>query len=1724
MDATDLARWTRFAAKGGIGKCTAIQDCVAERLEDLMFLKDDGIIVLLQLPEENQYLGFCEGVVGRFSGSAVQFHGKLKRPVFAKRQSGVATSTSRPASLSSRSPPSDVQSPVISVSRQVLSPSPMEPSPSTPTRTDSRNGSFASAKRSSTSPLTITSSHATNHNRVPSSSSSVSYYSNHSHNRKPSQSTTQDRVPSRTAIPPHLLHGRNVSVTSSQSAYSYPSSRTSSRAESYQGSGSEETFTHHIDAVSSSILSSLGSPPPPLSNGSSPQSSFLSSPPNNTRYSPQTTTNGNVPPLFASRSRNGSERPLPQTEPLEIRHRMATEPHAQQTSNTWDSTEFNKSKDLDRAVRDSAPIIDTFETSLASIYSQPSGEIHETEIPPSRQSQSQIGRSILIEDDSDVDFSSRKALATSPANLSYDIGMQLLQEDTDSDDQEETINTSFPSAIVEDDKNDTYQGTARQQTLIRVLNADDSSSSDEDVLEEDSNVEELTAVNSSSLAVPKSPNGSITSGMILDRSYVFPRPPTSTHDELRRSRASSVAHTDDDNWESDADIYDDYRYSRYSSYSSSPAQYNSRRASKASNKSGWSKSNDPPPMPDEDSWKKALSNAEADEESLFNKYLSDRGASTSASGSQRAASPSPLPSSKDISGSSSIPLVTTTGKEIKTRTPSPVQVISLTSSANTQSVISPLTRAFRKSMESRYSDDNDSGDERESRRDTLTRRNLPSQAESVEAGISRSKSPQFVVSSVREKIHSEGQFKNPHPENPTRVTPPTFRVDVTGHRDDMNPTSQEDGHSSGDLAQSPSPNVDSHLRVDTPISHTSSAPPSPLQPGFPPSPSAMTFGSSSPLNVSKPPSPSVIPVSLLPASNTLPSSSSSRTPPAQPAIPFVGRLPPGLPPAHMQQFQQGGQLPQQFQQPYRHEVPPPDSIPSVIRMAIQQHAPTIYGHTRIDLASSTGPVPISFILYPPPSLTSTLPRVQPAGRPGTYGHIAVQDPRSLASQNVDVPVKPSETPFSVPLPSQPSLGLGQPPNRPNIATRSNSVQVSSKPEQQQQDGSNAASQPLPRANFFPKVGQPRPRSRSFSDFSSSEITDRITRTIEKPRSQDEGSSIIGNAMDNLHRSNSPASMLGTIRGKLRPSHGPSPLSLPPTTSTVQSAPSSPIPLSPFSNQFSRINPFGAKASPSPPSDAQEPQSKRGTRRESPLATRGPQSPIALSPSSISFPIQRSDHNHQGNLGQTSEEDSSPTGPSSLRPPVLRPSNESERTGSGSDAMSPPSLTNNSPTSSLNRHTSLRPKVSIPTLRPNKSRHRDEGNGTPMTPTTGGEEDTVQIKDMEFELVKPISNFASEFHYADESASSKDALSLVTDGIRSDTNGERHPGLLTPSSDRYGGMASSLSLESSSKRNKAQDPNITVQAHRDRELKWVALISSTDAAQARKSKKIKKLLLEGVPSSVRYLVWAHIINSGSKKIANVYAQLSKRRPLVADQIVRDVQQLYPDKDRLPDMNESLVSVLFAFIAMVPDLRYHRGLTIVAGHLLMQSPEEDAFWIFLAMMDTYLRPYFMPASHQMNVDAQLFAKAVESMDNHLATRLFNELQVQPLELCGVWFSSVFAGSLPLSHLHRVWDVFFYEGIPFLFRVGLAILSLSRRHLMEAPNGNSALQYLLRPVPEDLLADPEQFIAMAFNMKLKDDDIRKSRVRMEASAKLQQRNRLPSTQTPVHPHLQGGPVKFT
>ncbi|KAF9220361.1 RabGAP TBC [Gyrodon lividus] len=291
---------------------------------------------------------------------------------------------------------------------------------------------------------------------------------------------------------------------------------------------------------------------------------------------------------------------------------------------------------------------------------------------------------------------------------------------------------------------------------------------------------------------------------------------------------------------------------------------------------------------------------------------------------------------------------------------------------------------------------------------------------------------------------------------------------------------------------------------------------------------------------------------------------------------------------------------------------------------------------------------------------------------------------------------------------------------------------------------------------------------------------------------------------------------------------------------------------------------------------------------------------------------------------------------------------------------------------------------------------------------------------------------------------------------------------------------------------------SVDAHRQRELKWMALFPSVPPSQARKNKKIKKLLQEGVPSSVRYLVWCHLTDSKARALPGVYAKLGKRPRVPAfTEVEKDAAKCFPDQPQLHTARGPLVSLLQAYLSMVPDIQYSSELTSVAGHLLLLAPEEDAFWIFASMMDAHLRPYFSMNANQIEVDASLFSKALEGNDSVLTKKLYVQLSIAPANITWPWFSALFVGTLPVDCLHRVWDIFLYEGMSYLFRIGLVVINCVRHLLLQATSEEAALEYLIHP-PLACLPSATELFSLASNVKLKDDDIRKQRVKMEQQLK--------------------------
>ena len=76
----------------------------------------------------------------------------------------------------------------------------------------------------------------------------------------------------------------------------------------------------------------------------------------------------------------------------------------------------------------------------------------------------------------------------------------------------------------------------------------------------------------------------------------------------------------------------------------------------------------------------------------------------------------------------------------------------------------------------------------------------------------------------------------------------------------------------------------------------------------------------------------------------------------------------------------------------------------------------------------------------------------------------------------------------------------------------------------------------------------------------------------------------------------------------------------------------------------------------------------------------------------------------------------------------------------------------------------------------------------------------------------------------------------------------------------------------------------------------------------------------------------------------------------------------------------------------------------------------------------------------------------------------------------------------------------GIPFLIRVALAIVTCCRPAILESTTAERVLKIFHRPPQSLLPPSPEAFLSLACSVKLKDDDVRKQRIKMEAQVKRQ------------------------
>ncbi|KAL7602123.1 uncharacterized protein LOC111919900 [Lactuca sativa] len=257
---------------------------------------------------------------------------------------------------------------------------------------------------------------------------------------------------------------------------------------------------------------------------------------------------------------------------------------------------------------------------------------------------------------------------------------------------------------------------------------------------------------------------------------------------------------------------------------------------------------------------------------------------------------------------------------------------------------------------------------------------------------------------------------------------------------------------------------------------------------------------------------------------------------------------------------------------------------------------------------------------------------------------------------------------------------------------------------------------------------------------------------------------------------------------------------------------------------------------------------------------------------------------------------------------------------------------------------------------------------------------------------------------------------------------------------------------------------------------------------RKPHVVKRRIRKGIPDCLRGLVWQLISGSRDLLLMNpgVYEQLVIYETSASElDIIRDISRTFPShvfyQQRHGPGQRSLYNVLKAYSVYDREVGYVQGMGYLAGLLLLYMSEEDAFWLVVALLKgavhapmegLYLEGLPLVQQYLFQFD-RLMREYMPKLGEH-----FTEEMINPSMYGSQWFITVFSYSFPFHLALRIWDVFLYEGVKIVFKVGLALLKYCHDDLVKLPF--EKLIHALRNFPDDAM-NPDTLLPLAYSFKV-------------------------------------------
>ncbi|XP_055497386.1 EVI5-like protein isoform X2 [Leucoraja erinacea] len=265
--------------------------------------------------------------------------------------------------------------------------------------------------------------------------------------------------------------------------------------------------------------------------------------------------------------------------------------------------------------------------------------------------------------------------------------------------------------------------------------------------------------------------------------------------------------------------------------------------------------------------------------------------------------------------------------------------------------------------------------------------------------------------------------------------------------------------------------------------------------------------------------------------------------------------------------------------------------------------------------------------------------------------------------------------------------------------------------------------------------------------------------------------------------------------------------------------------------------------------------------------------------------------------------------------------------------------------------------------------------------------------------------------------------------------------------------------------------------------WGRIVNEWDDVRKKKEKQMKELVRKGIPHHFRAIVWQLLCNAQNMPIKDQYSDLLKMTSPCEKLIRRDIARTYPEHEFFKEKDslgqEVLFNVMKAYSLVDREVGYCQGSAFIVGLLLMQMPEEEAFCVFVKLMQDYrLRELFKPSMAELGLCMYQF----EWMIQEQLPELYVHFQSQSFHTSmysSSWFLTIFLTSFPLPVATRLFDIFMSEGLEIVFRVGIAILQSNQAELMQL-DMEGMLQHFQKVIPHQFDSGPDKLIQTAYQIK--------------------------------------------